>query len=337
VLYAYLESFRCHEETDEVGADEPYVIVTAVDLTSTVSVSGIPVPIPTSRVFRYGAFGDVDGAETHQVPFQSFWGLNGEERSLRPDDAIFIVGLMENDDGNPENLRGIVAATVAGTLSTTLSADRGTKVNRLLQDINSALSTVTGAPNFDDRVGAPQELRFEPGDIAVAETGNTARKSLQFRGDGGHYTLTFAARDRGQAAWRFCNRCRTLFFDGFPTKGVCPAGGGHAAAGFVFFLPHEHAGPFGGQPDWRFCNRCFAMFWSGDANDQGRCPAGGNHTKQGFLFFLPHDHNGPGQDQWRFCNKCRVMFWDGQADKGRCVAGGGHNAQGFNFKLDFTP
>ena len=116
MIYTSLESFRCHTETDEVGSDEPYVIVTSVDLRSTVSVSGISVPIPASRVFRYGPFEDVDQQETHQVGFLSFWGLNGEERALsNPDDAIFIVGLMENDDGNAENLRGIVAATVAGS------------------------------------------------------------------------------------------------------------------------------------------------------------------------------------------------------------------------------
>ena len=31
-----------------------------------------------------------------------------------------------------------------------------------------------------------------------------------------------------------------MFFDGDPAnKGVCDAGGGHAAAGFVFVLPHH--------------------------------------------------------------------------------------------------
>jgi hypothetical protein len=30
-----------------------------------------------------------------------------------------------------------------------------------------------------------------------------------------------------------------MFFDGFPDKGRCPAGGGHQAAGFNFVLPHK--------------------------------------------------------------------------------------------------
>ena len=39
-----------------------------------------------------------------------------------------------------------------------------------------------------------------------------------------------------QAAWRFCDRCFGLFFDGSSGKGVCPAGGQHQAAGFNFVL-----------------------------------------------------------------------------------------------------
>ena len=36
MIYIALDSFRCHTETDEVGADEPYVIVTAIDLRAAV-------------------------------------------------------------------------------------------------------------------------------------------------------------------------------------------------------------------------------------------------------------------------------------------------------------
>ncbi len=42
-----------------------------------------------------------------------------------------------------------------------------------------------------------------------------------------------------QANWRFCRKCNAMFFDGFPEKGVCPAGSGHEAAGFNFVLPHD--------------------------------------------------------------------------------------------------
>ncbi len=339
MIYISLESFRCHTETDEVGSDEPYMIVAAVDLQSADRNVGIPAPIPTSRAFLYGAFGGVDSKETHTVRFQPFWGLFGEEKALRdPDDAIFLAALMEWDDGNAPALRNIVAGSINSALFASLGVrDRKLRVELLIEAFNGALQTPTGGPSTDEWVGLGQELRFTAGDIALAETGNPARRSLRFVGDGGDYTLTFVAQNRGQAAWRFCFRCHTMFFDGSPGKGVCPAGGGHSAAGWMFFLPHEHASPHGGQDMWRFCNRCFCMYWSGDpGGNQGRCPTGGAHTAQGYMFFLPHDHGGPGQDQWRFCNKCFVMFWNGEANKGLCAVGGGHNAQGSNFKLDFT-
>ena len=42
MINVWLESLHCHEETDEVGADEPYVLVTSVDLKSSISVAGFP-------------------------------------------------------------------------------------------------------------------------------------------------------------------------------------------------------------------------------------------------------------------------------------------------------
>jgi hypothetical protein len=186
----------------------------------------------------------------------------------------------------------------------------------------------------DEAVGLPQALQFTRADIDLAETGNPARQSLRFQGDGGDYTLTFVARNRGQGAWPFCTRCRSLFFDGFPSKGACPTGGGHAAAASTYFMPHSRPGPLRGQEGWRFCHKCFALFSSGEPANQGRCPVGGSHRARGFEFFLPHDHVGPGQREWRFCDRCRVMFFNGEPNKGVCTAGGGHNAQGFIFVLD---
>ncbi len=340
MIYISLDRFRCHTETDEVGSDEPYIIVAAVDLSSNP---------PGSRAFLYGAFEDVDQQETHGVPFLSFWGLNGEERALpNPDDAVFIVGLMENDDGNPVALRGIVAAQVNSEVFATLGiTDRALRVGRLMQAFASAQQVPTGGPSTDEVIGLPQELRFTPQEVALAETGQPAERSLRFMGDGGDYTLTFQARNRGQAAWRFCAKCHTLFFDGDPTgnKGVCPAGGGHAAAGFVFYLPHDRPGPLGGQLT-HHCMNCFAMFQKflslgGAVPIHDICPAGGRHKfhPESFEFFLPHDHSGPGQDEWRLCENCHVIFWNGEANKGVCAAGGSHHApdNSFNFKLDFTP
>lgn len=43
-----------------------------------------------------------------------------------------------------------------------------------------------------------------------------------------------------QNDWRFCNQCFSLFFNGYPQKGICngapQVGGGHRAQGWDFYL-----------------------------------------------------------------------------------------------------
>jgi hypothetical protein len=98
----------------------------------------------------------------------------------------------------------------------------------------------------------------------------------------------------GQGAWRFCQNCFGMFFDGFEQapgphpKGICPVGGGgHVPQGFVFVLPHDVPPTAQAQGDWRFCQNCFGMFWNG-TDGKGACPARGGHLAQGVTFVLPH-------------------------------------------------
>ncbi|MBS1690640.1 MAG: hypothetical protein JST91_00210 [Actinobacteria bacterium] len=112
-----------------------------------------------------------------------------------------------------------------------------------------------------------------------------------------------------------------MFFDGFGNKGVCRAGDGHSAAGFIFVLPHDVPLTSPGQDQWRFCQKCFCMFFDGHT-EKGVCPAGGSHWAAGFMFKLPLVV--PLQDQWRHCGKCLSLFFDGLGDKGQCPAGDGH-------------
>jgi hypothetical protein len=139
-----------------------------------------------------------------------------------------------------------------------------------------------------------------------------------------------------QDGWRYCRKCGVLFFDGFRTKGRCPAGGGHSAQGFNFVLPHDTRESSQAQGAWRYCEKCQAMFFDGYPQ-KGVCASGGGHSAQGFLFVLPHDIrvSGLNQGAWRFCGKCSSMFFDGYPSKGRCAAAGGHSAQGYNFVLRY--
>lgn len=147
-----------------------------------------------------------------------------------------------------------------------------------------------------------------------------------------------------QTNWRFCQNCQVLFFDGFPTKGVCPSGGGHLAEGINFDLSYGFPDSATAQANWRFCSKCNAMYFDGFA-DKGTCPAGGPHTPQGYNFTLPHDvaATATAQASWSYCNNCHSMFFNGYPTKGLCPAHmvpgphgpvrGGHVAQGYNFVL----
>ena len=152
----------------------------------------------------------------------------------------------------------------------------------------------------------------------------------------GLVSSVFADNEVTQSQWRYCDKCEALFYNGFPTKGNCPAGGGHNAQGYDFDLPHgnqllENAKA---QTKWGYCGKCFSMVYDGFP-DKGKCSAGGGHATQGFKFRLPHDIAGDGKNQteWRYCQKCHVMFYNGYPGKGRCASGGGHSAAGFVFVL----
>ncbi|MGO4711953.1 glycoside hydrolase family 19 protein [Bradyrhizobium sp. 2TAF24] len=134
-----------------------------------------------------------------------------------------------------------------------------------------------------------------------------------------------------QSSWRFCVKCRSLFYEGYGA-GICAGGGGHVAQGLTFTLPHSAAATGRAQGDWRFCQRCCVMFYEGYG--AGTCAAGGGHRAQGVTFTLPHSTkvSPTAQGNWRFCEKCRAMFYEGYGP-GTCPAGGGHSAQGLTFTL----
>ncbi len=195
-----VREIKCIEETNEVGSDEPYVLVVGVNLKAFV---------PNVEAVLYGAWNDVDTGETHgtmpippninpnvldALPIiwrKPFWGLNGQPAAIdNPDDVIFLVALMENDDGKPKAARGLVKGAVVASLASSTQESRAVRIQKLIADMNSALAIPTGAPNFDDQVGSPQELRLTSQDLSLAST-KVHTKSLRFAGDGGKYDVVF--------------------------------------------------------------------------------------------------------------------------------------------------
>lgn len=139
-----------------------------------------------------------------------------------------------------------------------------------------------------------------------------------------------------QASWRFCNKCYSMFYNGYQEKGACPGKGQHEAAGYNFILPHDVAATPTTQASWRYCNKCFVMFYDGYPQ-KGKCKGGGGHEAAGYNFVLPHDvaATPTAQALWRYCSKCQTMFYNGYPQKGSCTAGGEHTAAGYNFVLPY--
>lgn len=197
-----LRSIKCLEETDEVGADEPYVLVAAADLKKLV---------PQVEVTRYGPWKDVDKGETKstmsipkgfpqsQIDLMKqlavlripFWGLDNKsaKKIANADDVIFIVSMMEHDDGKPEAARGLVKAGMISSLAGSVGMGRDDRVAKVIADVKSALKIPTGAPNFDDHIGT-KELRLTTKDLLLPHQGSHSR-TLFFLGDGGHYKTVF--------------------------------------------------------------------------------------------------------------------------------------------------
>ena len=200
MLQICLGSITCDEDTNEMGADKPYILATAVAL---------PPPQPGNQLFFAGPFdvtlyefGDMEkgsrprfGTEGNRFP--SFWGVGALPATLADTlNGILIIALMENDESDPAVVRSVVVGEVATSLARSISLPRGGKVTMLMSDVDLARrtpSSIGGGINHDDPIGPLQELKFTENELQQADLGKTVVKMLQFAGDDGHYTLTFEA------------------------------------------------------------------------------------------------------------------------------------------------
>ena len=196
-----VRKIHCIAGTAGLGADEPYIIVFAANMTQTP---------PDVEATLYGPWGDVNEGETHStVPIppnippnvldaipvvwrRNCWGPSGGATTInKPSDAIILVGMMENDDGQPSSVRVVcqsfLFASVLATFNSGMS--RSDIVAKLIKDMNDTLDTSSrGFPNSDDRLGSAQELVLTESDLNAASRGSLS-KSFRFEGDGGKYDV----------------------------------------------------------------------------------------------------------------------------------------------------
>jgi hypothetical protein len=131
------------------------------------------------------------------------------------------------------------------------------------------------------------------------------------------------ARADTQPAWRWCNRCQVMFYQGNHTSGWCCEGGGHDYAGSGNYTPAY--GRSDGQPGWCWCHKCQCMWYTG-RRSSGYCASGDGHSHDGsgdyrLRYGRPYSDE---QDGWRCCNKCYVLCYSGQG-YGYCARGGHHD------------
>jgi len=197
-----LKKVQCQQTTSGPGSDEPYVVVFTADMSTTP---------PGALATVYGPWDDVDSGETAAtIPIlpifppdfvnaitifrRNCWGIGRQPAVINsPADAIILVALMENDDGNPGAAEAVVQSFLFASIISSLGAhlSRAALVSRLKEDMASALKlTGTGFPSSDDPIGGVEELALTAADLAAADAGSTTKK-LQFSGDGGKYTLVF--------------------------------------------------------------------------------------------------------------------------------------------------
>jgi hypothetical protein len=101
-----------------------------------------------------------------------------------------------------------------------------------------------------------------------------------------NYRPFHGAGTPGQVDWRWCSRCGGMFYNGHPTKGVCPAGGEHdGKTSWNYHINHTEVDPNApGQDGWRWCGKCEVLHYAGL---KGVCPAGGDHNHISNAYKIP--------------------------------------------------
>ena len=182
-------SISCVTGTSEIGADEPYVIVTACDLS--------PV-LPGIECTLYGPL-SMSSNETKNPAGKPFWFIDNTTGKIITDPAkvIFIVSFMENDDGSPAAARSLVKGATAVSMAGSNALPRAQRVQKLMADIDSTLAIPTGFPNFDDQIDVSKELALTKLDLILPILGPHT-VSLKFSGDG-QFIVNFLITEAAEA------------------------------------------------------------------------------------------------------------------------------------------
>ena len=143
-----------------------------------------------------------------------------------------------------------------------------------------------------------------------------------------------------QSPWKFCDKCKILYWGPEQTTSVCPAGGTHGGNSSnytVFRDPTETDA--NEQVGWAFCDKCKGMYY-GVEQASSVCPKGGTHggnTSNYMMFIRPVTVQGfQSQSGWAFCDKCKGMYYGVEQTSSVCPKGGTHGGNSANYTMLFS-
>jgi hypothetical protein len=124
-----------------------------------------------------------------------------------------------------------------------------------------------------------------------------------------------AAPGNYQDNWRYCFRCRGLWFAGAAEEAtnICPAGGvEHQMSSRNYVLRYGNSRPPGYVDNWRFCHKCRVLWWAG-SHAPSVCPGDGLHSKliSGNYLVLRGGKDPVKKPQWQRCRKCQGLWYAG--------------------------
>jgi LGFP repeat len=184
-----LHNVRCNEERNEASASEEiYILLTSVQFKRT--IPGLP-SLHNLRVERFGPWEDFDAGESILVD-NVFWGLRGVPADVADvGEVVFLISLMEHDNGDPDAYRAAIELVASGSLGATIGEeDDSVRAEALLRSIRDALEGINlPLPlSFDDDHIGTQSLGLKNTDLVA---GGFLNKQLRIESDEGDYTLTF--------------------------------------------------------------------------------------------------------------------------------------------------
>lgn len=202
------ESIFCGDQNDTQvlfipEADEPYLIVYALNLPTTIPTNLSPSNfLPDARAFKIGTMHGVDSGESVSRP-TDVWDTNGRAQVIAdPNRVVILVALLEEDDSGADYVRTAVQTGMPVVIATNLPAlftdPEGFRA-RLLEGMRGVIATALNLfplppESADDLIGAVQQIRLTRTMLNNAIVRGSVPIPLNFATSDTRYSASFRLR-----------------------------------------------------------------------------------------------------------------------------------------------